>query len=66
MNLSVFVANVRLLHHANCCDMNNVLNQLHILSDEKAEEKNKNHVMTIIGDILPRLGKDVSEFYEED
>jgi hypothetical protein len=33
----------------------NVLNQLGILSDEKAEEKNKHHIMTIVNDISPRL-----------
>ena len=60
MNMSDKIARLRLHYHATACDLNNVLNQLHILSDEKAEQKNCNHVMIIVNDIAPRLGKDVA------
>lgn len=59
MDLSTRVAKMRLNFHATACDWNNVLNQLHVLSDEKAEARNRNHVKVIINDILPRLGKNV-------
>lgn len=59
MNLPKIVAKMRLRYHANMIDVVNVGNQLGIISDEKAEEMNKNHAMTIFTDILPRLGIDV-------
>ena len=49
------VAIARFKYHANMLDIVNVANQLHILSDEKAEQMNKNHCMTIITDLLPRI-----------
>ena len=33
--------------------------------DEKAEERNKKHVMTIVNDILPRMGYDVEEYFKK-
>ena len=59
MNLPKIVAKMRLHYHANLIDVVNVGNQLGIISDEKAEEMNKHHVMTIFTDIFPRLGIDV-------
>lgn len=55
MDIATRVAIWRYKYHANMTSVVNVLNQLGILSDEKAEEKNKHHVMTIANDILPRL-----------
>ena len=53
------VSRIRLHYHANMLSVVNAANQLHILSDEKAEEINKRHCMTIFADIIPRLyGKD--------
>lgn len=67
MNIPKLVAKVRLIYHANMLDVNNVLNQLHIISDQQAEQSNKNHTMTIVTDILPRIfGKEtVDKFFEE-
>ena len=49
------VAIARFKYHANMLDVVNVANQLHILSDDKAEEMNKNHCMVIMTDLLPRI-----------
>ena len=66
MSLAVKLAKIRLDFHATACDWNNVLNQLHIISDEAAEERNKKHVMIIVNDVLPRLGCDVEKFFKEE
>ena len=59
------VAIMRFKYHANMLDVVNVLNQLHILSDERAEKMNKNHTMTIVTDLLPRItGKTIDEILE--
>jgi len=55
MGLADKVSKMRLSYHLNGIEINNVLNQLHIRDDEKAERIAKNHVMTIFNDILPRL-----------
>lgn len=55
MDIATRVAIWRFKYHANMTSVVNVLNQLGILSDEKAEEKNKHHIMTIVNDISPRL-----------
>lgn len=60
MDIPKIVAKARLKYHLEAVDVNNVLNQLGIRSDEKAEEKGKYHTMTIFTDILPRLGYDMS------
>lgn len=65
MDMSTRIAKIRLNYHANMVSMNNVLNQLNIISDERAEERNKNHVIIIIlTDIYPRLGKDAGKIFE--
>ena len=64
MDMSTRIAKIRLNYHANMVSMNNVLNQLNIISDERAEERNKNHVIIILTDIYPRLGKDVGKIFE--
>lgn len=53
MNIPKLVAKARLVYHANMLDVNSVLNQLHIISDEKHEESNRKHAMTIFTDIFP-------------
>lgn len=61
MDISTLVAKVRFHYHANACDVDNVLNQIGLMSDKKAEERNRNHVMTIVNDICPRLGLNPSK-----
>lgn len=62
MNLSPdTVAKVRLKYHGDMLDLNNVLNQLHLRSDEEAERIAKKHVMIIVEYIFPRLGIDTSK-----
>jgi len=58
MNIPKIVAKMRFAYHANMLDVNNVLNQLKIRSDEKAEERGKYHCMEAF-DCLERLGYDV-------
>ena len=67
MNIPKLVAKARLMYHANMLDVNNVLNQLHIISDQQAERSNKDHTMAIVTDILPRIfGEEtVDKFFEE-
>lgn len=59
MDITKVIAKARFWYHANALDINNVLNQIGIRNDEKAEERGKYHTMTIITDVLPRLGYDV-------
>ena len=54
-DIAIVIAKIRLWYHANMTSIVNAGNQLRIISDEKAEELNKNHVMTIFNDILPRI-----------
>lgn len=55
MGLAEKVAKMRMSYHLNAIEVNNVLNQLHIRGDEKAEQIAKDHVMTLFNDIFPRL-----------
>lgn len=65
VNLPDIVTNLRYHYHLNAIDVNNILNQLKLRSDEKAEECAKNHTMTIINDILPRLGYDTKILFSD-
>ena len=59
-SLERVIAKVRLHYHANRIDINNALNQLHLMSDERNEESNKKHVMILFTDVYPRLlGRDI-------
>lgn len=58
-SLERLVAKIRLYYHANCLDINNALNQMHLMSDEKNEESNEKHAMIIFTDVYPRLGVDI-------
>ena len=44
MDVTKIVAKMRLVYHSNAIDFVNVANQLHLLKDEKANLKNKNHL----------------------
>jgi len=66
MDIPKIVAKMRFEYHGAALDFNNVLNQLGIRKDEKAEEVAKHHVMTIVNDICPRLGYDVSQLAKKE
>ena len=55
MGLAERVAKCRLYYHAYALEVNNVLNQLGLRGDEKAEEVGKKHTMLIMNDCLPRI-----------
>lgn len=55
MDITKVVAKLRLNYHLNMIDICNVANQLHLLSDKKAELKNKNHLKACF-DCYERLG----------
>ena len=55
MDITKVVAKIRLGYHLNMIDFCNVANQLHLLSDEKADLKNKNHLKKCL-DCYDRLG----------
>ena len=59
MDITKIVAELRFNYHANMLDVNNILNQLKLRSDEKAEENGKKHCMECF-DCLGRLGYDLS------
>lgn len=67
MSISKVVAKAREVYHTNMVDVVNAANQLHIINDEKAEELNKHHVMTLVEDVLPRVyGQEaVDKLFEE-
>ena len=49
------VAKAREVYHMNMIELVNVGNQLKLIKDEKAEDMNKRHVMTLVNDVWPRL-----------
>ena len=55
-SLEKVVAKMRLYYHANMLDVNNALNRLHLMSNERNAKSNMKHIMILINDILPRLG----------
>lgn len=55
MNVPNTVAKIRLAYHLNMLDVNNVLNQLHLMRDDKADMNNKNHLKKCI-ECYTRLG----------
>ena len=64
-SLEKAVAKVRFHYHANRIDINNTLNQLHLMSDERNEESNRKHCMILMTDVFPRLGLDISKLFNE-
>ena len=65
MNITKLVTLLRYAYHLNAIDINNVLNQLKVRKDNKADDVAKKHLETIIVDILPRLGYDTSKLYKK-
>lgn len=57
MSVVTKVAKIRLLFHANMLDVCNVLNQLGILKDDRAEEVMKGHTMKCF-DAMEHMGLD--------
>lgn len=55
MDIANVVARIRRVYHENMVSIVNAGNQLHLIKDEKAEEANMNHVMTLVNDIYPRI-----------
>lgn len=55
MSIVTKVAKMRLTYHANMLDVCNVLNQLGILKDDKAEEVMKGHTMKCF-DAMEHMG----------
>jgi hypothetical protein len=55
MGIAEKVAKMRLCYHANLIELNNILNQLNIRSDNVAEEIAAKHVMILFNDVLPRI-----------
>ena len=55
MNVPETVAKIRLKYHLSMIDLVNAGNQLHFISDEKANNANKNHLKNCI-DCYERLG----------
>jgi hypothetical protein len=47
MELAFVVAKALAYYHATCVDITNCLGQLHLISDEEWEERNKKHVMAV-------------------
>lgn len=47
-SLSDMLAKFLIHYHANCIDITNCLGQLHLISEEEWDERNKNHVMALI------------------
>lgn len=68
MDITKVVARARLKYHMNMVDAVNVAYQLHLMSGEKADRANENHLKQII-DCWDRLGvpicKELIEFKEE-
>ena len=64
MDITKKVAALRFKYHANMLDVCNVLNQISILKDEKAESVMKNHTMQCF-DCLERLGYPIEKFLKE-
>lgn len=60
MDITKLVAKARLTFHLNMIDAVNVANQLHMMSDNKAEQANKRHVKECF-DCYERLGVKLPE-----
>ena len=68
MDITKVVAKLRLSYHMNMVDAVNVVNQLGLMNDEKADRANAEHLIQII-DCWERLGipicKELIEFKEK-
>lgn len=64
MDITKKVAKMRFIYHTNMLDICNVLNQLGILKDEKAEMVMRDHCMNSL-DCLERMGYDKKSYFAE-
>lgn len=64
MDITKVVAKLRLSYHLNMIDFCNVANQLHLLSDEKAELENKIHLKECV-DCYGRLGYNLPKCFRD-
>lgn len=48
MELAKIVAKALIAYHTTCIDVTNCLGQLHLISYEQWEERNKNHFMAMV------------------
>ena len=55
MSIPVAIARIRLKYHLNMLDVYDSLNQLHLVSDEMADNANRDHFKKCV-DCLTRLG----------
>lgn len=62
MDITKKVAELRLNFNLNMIDICNVANQLHLLSDEKTNLKNKNHLKACL-DCYERLGYNLPQAF---
>lgn len=65
MDITKKVAKVRFAYHTNMLNVCNVLNQIGILKDEKAERVMRDHTMASF-DCLERLGYDVASMFTKE
>lgn len=65
MDITKKVAKMRLNYHGTMLDIYNVLNQLGIVKDERAEEVMKRHCMQCI-DAMEHMGLDVKGYIEKE
>lgn len=61
MDITKVVAKARLEYHLNMIDICNVANQLHLLSNDKADRANENHLKKVL-DCYERLGVQLPRF----
>ena len=64
MDITKKVAKMRFVYHTNMLDVCNVLNQLGILKDDKAETVMKDHCMKSF-DCMERMGLDVKGYFNK-
>ena len=64
MDITKKVAKMRFVYHTNMLDICNVLNQLGILKDEKAEIVMKDHCMKSF-DCMERMGLDIKGYFNK-
>ena len=64
MDITKMVAKLRLGYYLNMIDFCNVANQLHLLSNEKADLKNKNNLKGCL-DCYERLGYNLPKEFKD-
>lgn len=64
MDITKVVAKARLHYHLNMIDICNVANQLHLMSDDKADRANRDHLKNVF-DCYGRLGVALPEYVKD-